>query len=213
MAHESSQRTRLLVRAGFLLGVAAFLYLLPPFRIVPLEEAGARSAEEAFDADAFVEELWAELEEPDRAVDAGELLRALAEDPAAAAERYGRRLGLSGRASYFVSGTGRIAAVEPRRVTVELPEGASVVIATGPVFGNAIRDGSGLLDVNDFANSQDFNAVSAEINRRVEERVLPALTERAEPGETVSFLGAVEIADSDAAAESLALTPVAVEFP
>lgn len=45
-------------------------------------------------------------------------------------------------------------------------------LETGPVFGNVLRDGTGLLDVNDFPNSQDFNALSSEINRRVEEQVL-----------------------------------------
>jgi predicted lipoprotein len=214
MNHESPHKPRLLLWAGVLLGVAAYLYFLPPFHIVPLEEARNRSAEAAFDPDAFVEKFWNEQLTPsaDSAVDAGALFAALAQDPAAAAERYGRRLGLSGKSSYLVCGSGRITAVGEGEVEIALPEGGAIVIDTGPVFGNTIRDGSGLLDVNDFANSQDFNAISAEINRRVEERVLPNLREEAAVDKTVRFLGAVEIADSVSKVESLKLVPVAIEI-
>jgi predicted lipoprotein len=111
-----------------------------------------------------------------------------------------------------VSGSGRITAVGEGEVEIALPEGGAIVIDTGPVFGNTIRDGSGLLDVNDFANSQDFNAISAGINRRVEERVLPNLREEAAVDKTVRFLGAVEIADSVSKVESLKLVPVAIEI-
>ena len=33
-----------------------------------------------------------------------------------------------------------------------------MLIETGHIFGNAVRDGTGLLDVNDYPNSQEFNA-------------------------------------------------------
>ena len=152
----------------------------------------------------------------DRAVDAGELLAALSSDPADAASRFGHRLGLSGNASYFVSGTGRITDVENGIIKIALQDSdkAAVVIDTGPVFGNAIRDGSGLLDVSKFPNSQDFNALSSEINRRVEESVFPLLKEKATVGTSVHFVGGVDIADSEAAAGApLNLVPVTIEFP
>ena len=211
----SAHKSRVLVRAGSLLGAAVCLYLWPPFHVVPLDQARAGTDEAVFDPDGVVEEVWSELANSagETAVDAGELLRALAQDQTSAANKFGRRLGLSGKASYFVSGTGRITEVAKRSVEVALPEGGSIAIEAGPIFGNAIRDGSGLFDVNDFANSQDFNAVSAEINRRVEERVLPELRRQAGVGKTVHFLGGVEISDSDANVESLKLTPVAIEFP
>ena len=90
---------------------------------------------------------------------------------------------------------------------------AQVIIEIGPVFGNAIRDGSGLLDVSDFANAQDFNAISAEINRRVEEQVFPVLAANATVGATVHFVGGVDVADSEGAPSSLNLVPVIIEFP
>ena len=101
-------------------------------------------------------------------------------------------------------------------VSIALQEGepAEVVIEIGPVFGNAIRDGSGLLDVSEFANSQDFNALSAEINRRVEELVLPVLaSERRGWQDRAISSAASDVADSDGAPSSLNLVPVIIEFP
>jgi len=216
-APETDRNSRRLVWAGLGVGVLVLLYLIPPFHIVPLEEARSESAATVFDAAAFVETFWKDqlLESADKAVDAGELLAAFEAAPADAAQRYGHRLGLSGASSYFVSGSGHIIAVKDRAVAIALDGGdtAAVVIETGPLFGNAVRDGSGKLDVSDFPNSQDFNALSSEINRRVEERVFPVLKQKADVGVLVQFVGGVEIADPEKNFSPLKLVPVVVEFP
>lgn len=195
------RNSRRLVWGGLGVGVFISLYFFPPFHIVSLEAARSESAATVFDAASFVETFWKDrlLESADSAVDAGELLTAFEVDPTDAVQRFGHRLGLSGTSSYFVSGRGRIIAAEDRTVTIALDDDgtAAVVIETGPVFGNAVRDGSGLLDVSDFPNSQDFNAISSEINRRVEERVFPELREKGAVGATVQFVGGVEIADAE----------------
>lgn len=209
--------SRRLVWAGVGVGVFVLLYLVPPFHIVSLEAARSESAAAAFDADSFVETFWADqlLESADKALDAGELLAAFEADPADTVQRFGHRLGLSDASSYFVSGSGHIIAVDDRSVTIALDGGdmATVVIETGPLFGNAVRDGSGMLDVSDFPNSQDFNALSSEINRRVEERVFPELQQKADIGVLVEFVGGVEIADAEKSFSPLKLVPVVVEFP
>lgn len=197
--------------------IAMLIFFVPLFHIVPLEAARERSAAADFDPVARVEAFWAGplRNAAGDAVDAAELLSAFEQGFADAAARYGRRLGLASTSSYLVSGEGRITAVDPRSVAVSIDDddAAEVVIDLGPVFGNAIRDGSGLLDVSDFANAQDFNALSAEINRRVEEEVLPALAARAEVGKKLRFAGGVEIADSSDAPGTLHVVPVLVEFP
>jgi predicted lipoprotein len=130
---------------------------------------------------------------------------------------YGHRLGLATTSSYLVAGEGTIVSADARSVAISLDNDqrndAEVVIELGPVFGNAIRDGSGLLDVSDFPNAQDFNALSAEINRRVEEKVLPALAAGAETGRVVRFAGGAEVADAAGAPAVLRVVPFKVEFP
>jgi predicted lipoprotein len=204
-----------LLWSGLGLGALIWCWFIPPFRIVPLAEARKQSAAERFDPDSFVESFWT-TQLPahfDRAVDVIELRAALEADPADAARRFGQRLGLSGTSSYFASGGGVITNLTGNAVEVLLPDDGVVVIGKGPVFGNSIRDGSGLLDVSDFPNSQDFNALSSEINRRVEERVLPALREQAAVGKAIRFIGAVDIVDSSPRVDRMKLIPVFIEFP
>jgi predicted lipoprotein len=213
----AANKKHLLRLIAGVLGLCLLFYLVPLFHVVPLKAARQQSAKAAFDATAYVDSFWQGplLESAQNAVDAAELLAAFRQDPGDAVARYGHRLGLSGNASFFVSGTGRIVAADDDAVSIALQEGdpAEVVIEIGPVFGNAIRDGSGLLDVSSFANAQDFNAISAEINRRVEEQVFPVLAAKATVGATVHFVGGVDVADSEGAPSSLNLVPVIIEFP
>ncbi|MEZ5327214.1 MAG: DUF2291 family protein [Verrucomicrobiales bacterium] len=211
---EPTLKSRLLLWCGGMAGVCVLLYLLPLFHIVPLKEARKQSAAAAFNAASYVETFWNDklTKGGPKAVDAGELIDAFNKDSGDAAERYGHRLGLSSSASFFVSGSGSISSVDKGTIEITLKEGGTVTIDTGPVFGNAIRDGSGLLDVSKFPNSQDFNALSSEINRRVEESVFPSIREKATVGASVRFVGGVEITDSDTI-PPLNLVPVVIEFP
>ncbi len=198
-------------------GIAAVVFhFVPLFRVLPLESARQQAVGTAFNAEAFAETFWHQrlLKADPSAVEAARLVKALRDDPAGAS-RLGRRLGLSRTSSFFVSGTGQILSVAPDAVTIRLegdPGDARVLIETGPVFGNAIRDGSGLLDVSAFPNSQDFNAISTALNRRVEADVLPALRDRARVGARVRFLGCAEVEDL-AGAEPLRIVPIRIEWP
>jgi predicted lipoprotein len=200
-------------------GFAALgLHFFPLFHVVPLQTARQQAADAAFNAEAFVESFWNEqlLQARAQAIEADQLVAALRENPAAAS-KLGRQLGMSRATSYFVSGTGRIVCVSPEAVSIALHGGsdddAVVVIETGPVFGNAIRDGSGLLDVSAFPNSRDFNAISTAINRRVEDDVLPALRSKAAVGSTVRFLGCAEVDDPASGVSPLRVVPIRIEWP
>ena len=197
--------------------VAVFLYFFPLFHVVSLKEVQQQIAAEEFDAAAYVDSFWtgALQDHLRNAVDAADLLAAFEEDFEGTAERFGHRLGLSGHSSYLVSGQGQIVAMDDFSVSIALQQDglAAVLIETGPVFGNAIRDGSGLLNVSDFDNAQDFNALSAEINLRVEEEVLPVLKDNASVGATVRFVGGVEVSDMAGSPSTMVLVPIKVEFP
>ena len=149
-------------------------------------------------AAAFVDRFWPERLIPGaaKAVDAAELVAAIEADRDAARRKYGRKVGLGGSYIYFVKGTGRVVSVDADAVGLALGgdrSKAQISLQAGFIFGNAVRDGTGLLDVSDFPNSQDFNAVSSELNRRVEERVLPELRKRAAVGQPLRFVGCAEI--------------------
>jgi predicted lipoprotein len=204
--------------AALIVLVIAGFWLFPVFRIVPLDARNNAASTAGLEAEAFVEQFWNDrlLPAGRQAVDAVDLLSALRLDAAAAAKQYGHRLGLSSTSSFLLSGTGRISGVTPTAVSIALgddPTAVDLLIEFGPVFGNAIRDSSGLLNVSDFPNSRDFNALSDEFNRRVEERVLPALQAGAVTGAIVRFIGAAEITHPAPELNPLRIIPVVIEFP
>jgi predicted lipoprotein len=200
-----------LPRAGCLLGLIVVFWWAPPFHIVELN--AAQQAQPAFDAVAFVDKFWFGrlAQSLDRATDAVVLKEAIYTDSKAAREKYGRIAGLGGDYYFFVAGEGRVVSVGQHEVSLSLDANGSradVVLETGNIFGNAVRDGTGLLNVSDFADSQDFNAISAEINRHIEEQVLPNLRTKAVVGAIVHFAGCAEIADEGTDLHTLLVVPV-----
>ncbi len=179
---------------GLVLGCLLAFY--PPFRLVSkkaVAAGAATAAAGAFDPATFVAQFWTAQLQPAAAAapDLAPLLTDLRRDPAAAAEKHGRRVGLGNVAYYFARGTGRVTAVERSRLLVEL-DGAIVAVRTGPVFGNIVRDGCGLLEVNQAPGLAEFNALSGELNRLVEERVQPAIKAGVAVGATLTFAGCAE---------------------
>ena len=178
--------------------IATVSTLFPLFHLIPLKEAQQKTADEQFDVYTYVNTLWYSLlsNTDTLAVEVNTLSATLEEGLDVASKRFGHRLGMGSNAAYFVHGTGKIVAVGTDVVSIEFSGGSKAIIEFGPVFGNAIRDGAGLLDISDFSNTQDFNAISAEINRRVETQVLPTLKNIAQPGVSIRFVGGVEVLDS-----------------
>lgn len=208
------QKPWALIIAG--VALAGVLVVYPPFRFGSQREGGAAdglAAAAAFAPPAFAQEFWQEqlLPAAERAAEVGPVLAALRRDPAEATRAHAHRIGLGNAAFFFLRGEGRITAVERSRVLVEI-DGATVALRTGPVFGNVVRDGSGLLDVNEVPGLTEFNAISAELNRLVEERVQPPLHAAAVVGATVSFAGMAEAPETlPETGPLLTFVPVQVE--
>jgi predicted lipoprotein len=205
-----------IIAAAAALGLSVLLYFFPLFHVVPFAQTEKRTADASFDPVAFVDRFWNDrlITGAAGAVDAPELVAAIGRDRESARRTYGRSVGLGSVYYYFVKGTGRIVSVEKDSVGLSLGAEQPLVqvsLATGNIFGNAVRDGTGLLDVNDFANSQDFNALSSEINRRIEEQVLPAFRERAAVGARVRFVGCAEIIDEEMDLHPLRVVPIVAE--
>ena len=142
------------------------------------------------------------------------LLPAIQHDPADAKKRFARSLGMSDSYTYFLSGTGRVIAVSDDEISLAITAGstnAEVSLPMGMLFGNAIRDGTGLLDVNAYPNSQDFNNIANELNHLVETRVLPGLKERATVGATIHFAGCAEVDDESTDLKPLHVVPIQAE--
>jgi predicted lipoprotein len=217
---EARLRPRRWVAPAVLGGAFAVLFVFyPPFRVVPLNAPSSTAKAVAFDATAYAATFWNDQLQPaalTEGTDLATLVRDLRADPDAARTAHARTVGIGGRAYYVARGSGRIVGRERSALLVE-PEGAPgmrVALRTGPVFGNTVRDASGLLEVNEFPGLTEFNALAAALNSLVEERVLPALAADLPEGATIAFTGAVEVPGSlptDPAAPLLAFTPLRAE--
>jgi predicted lipoprotein len=113
-------------------------------------------------------------------------------------------------------GAGRIVSVEKTGVGVMLDDsdgaGPDVVLHTGLLFGNVARDASGLLDAAEFPHSQDFNGVSTELNRIIEQRVLQPLAQQAKIGGQIEFVGCAELSDTKSDPRPLTVIPLQVNL-
>jgi predicted lipoprotein len=222
---RNARRSRLVWAAFGLVGTGVFLWIFPLFHVVPLRSNGGQSpmsvtttdagSAGVFDAAAFAATFWRGKLQPaaGRAKDVGVVLTALRRDPAATVRHHATQVGIGGTNYYFVRGTGRVIAVEKGRlvVAVEGAEGATVAVRVGPLFGNALRDGTGLLNVNEFPGLQEFNALAAELNRWAETEVVSPLRERVTVGGTLIFAGCAEAPETIGDGPWLTLVPLQLE--
>ena len=114
---------------------------------------------------------------------------------------------------FLVRGSGKVAEVGDDAIVVALDgTDAKVSLSVGLLFGNTVRDASGLLDVSAFPNSQEFNDLSTQLNGLVETKVAPALRAKAAVGKAIRFAGCAEL-EEDVKPDLLAVIPIKVEWP
>src|SRR4029077_1924938 len=147
----------------------------------------------------------------DKTVKADVLLPAIQNEPAAAKKKFSRSVGLSEGYFYFVSGSGHVVAVSDDEISLAVTDGstnAEVSLQTGLIFGNALRDGTGLLNAGDYPNSQDFNDISAALNHIAETRLQTEPSDPETAGAKISFIGCAEVDDESTDLKPLKVIPI-----
>ena len=200
------------------LAVAAIVcWRFPLFHVVSLKTAAAEKAAGTFNPQDFAAAFWTNhlLPSATKAVDAKTLLAAIETSAPTAKTNYSRSVGMADGYFYFLSGTGHVIAVSDDEIsltiTTDAGTNAEISLQTGLIFGNALRDGTGLLNVSDYPNSQDFNAISEALNHIVETQVLPKLRTQAKVGEKLFFAGCVEVDDESSDLKPLKIIPIQTE--
>lgn len=184
-----------------------------------LENLGKRrsaKADEEFDAGQYARSFWEKLNKTvDRAADAKQFLELFHLDHRTAIEKYSTKTKhVSSTHFFLLRGEGKIVSVSQEGVLVCLagtktdPE---ILIATDLIFGNAVRDASGLVDSDHFPDSMNYNKVSEEIDKIVMNEVIPPFRSNVKEGLTVHFVGASEIFESDPQISPLRVVPIKLE--
>jgi len=178
-----------------------------------LDEHNASKTAKAFDAASYAKVFW-ETKLPQRldsAVEVDLLRLKLAGNPDEAFAQYSHALGIGNLRYFLVKGAGTIEGIGADDVTVVLATGTRIRIATEFIFGNAVRDASGQINVNEFVNTMDFNNVSAEINKIIRERVLPPFKSTMKKGSVVNFTGAIELNKEHLDLSDIELIPIQIK--
>jgi predicted lipoprotein len=207
---------RIAAIVGLLAAAAVFFWFFPLFHIVRIDPSNPDQEQTAFNAAEFAKDFWTHQLTPalTSAAQADAVLAAINENPQQAREQFGRSVGLGRSYYYYLRGSGTIVSIDGQNVGVSVGEEsktADIVLPTGLLFGNAVRDATGLLDASEFPNSQNFNDISRELNRIVETLVLPPLKEQAKVGRRIHFVGCAEVRN-DRDLKPLTVIPLDVKF-
>ena len=197
--------------------VIVVLLLYHSFYFENLEKRQAADADKAFDIERYVKDFWDKLSNTmDEAADAKQLLELLRLDVHRAIEEYSTKTGHVASTHFFLlQGEGKIVSVSADGVLVSLAgteAAGEILVATNLIFGNAVRDASGLVDSDDFEESMDYNKVSEHINDIIMNEVIAPFRDRATEGATLRFIGAAEIFEGDPQISPLQIVPIRLEL-
>jgi len=182
-----------------------------------LDEVKAVLSAKEFNAPAYAQKYWSDKLIPNlgKAIEITRLSALLLSDPTKTFDNYSHALGIGNLRYFLVRGRGQIESVNEDDVTV-LMEGDSskrtIIIATEYIFGNAVRDATGAININEFENTMDFNNVSAEINKIIRERVLPPFKKQAHKGILIEFTGAIELNKEHLDLQNIEVLPVEIKL-
>lgn len=200
--------------------IAGFaLLFLVGYNSVYFKKLGERkaTASKEFDAKTYARNYFDNTLLPAliNAVDINALKVILLADVHKAFETHSHALGIGNVKYFLVKGEGEITAINENDITIlnKADYGGKVyTIATEFVYGNAIRDASGLISLNEFNNTMDINNVSEEINKIVRTEVLPPFKKAAKKGDVVQFTGAIELNKEHLNVEDIEIIPISLKI-
>jgi len=176
------------------------------------EVKAARSAKD-FNADAYAQTFWSNKLIPNlnKAIDLNQLTALLSNDAEKTFNTYSHALGIGNLRYFLVKGKGTITSINEDDIAVSLDSSKqSITVATEYIFGNAVRDATGLININEFNNTMDFNNVSAELNKIIRQKVLPPFKQKVKKGNIIEFTGAVELNKEHLDLSNIEVIPVRI---
>jgi predicted lipoprotein len=148
----------------------------------------------AFDFNKYADSLYYKgILKSTNAIDLNELLLQIQTNPDSAFTTYGNRLGIGNSAFFMVKSQGKVNKIENGTFTISSQNGAFINLETKYIFGNAIRDASGLVKLTDFKTNAEFNKVSEALNTLIREKALSPAVQKIKMGDEIHFVGALKL--------------------
>jgi len=175
------------------------------------------ATDEKFDAAAFSKKLWEEKfpAKLDSVIELTTLITLTGTYPGDLTSKYTNAIGIGNYRYALIKIEGIVANINEDDITLQIKSGDSLMtakLATEFIYGNAIRDASGLVHVKDFPNTMDLNNISEELNKMVRKTVLPPFKAVVKKGDKVLVIGAIEIHKEHIKWNDLEIIPVQLQI-
>lgn len=179
-----------------------------------LSEVKKVQSKGVFEAKALANDFMSNKVETFPAINASEFLTDLAKDVNDYCLQKGKKLGISNDYYFIIEGNATVIAIEDENVLIALNDNneQQIRIATDFIFGNAIRDGSGIADIGNFQNTMDFNNISVELNNIVRDSIVPEFKEKVKEADALYFKGAIKVNTKHPNLEELKVIPLIIKI-
>lgn len=176
-----------------------------------------KEKQQSFDAVAFAKKLWDKQlpAKMDSAVRLADFMQAVAANQQVAFTKYTNALGIGNYRYALIRVEGQVSKVNEDDLVLQISAGDSsltATLATEYIYGNAIRDASGLVDVKDYPNSAELNSISEGLNKIVRTTLLPAFRQQVKTGDKVAVVAAVEFNQEHVKWNQIELLPVRLQI-
>lgn len=149
---------------------------------------------ENFDFKAYADSIYYKgILKNQKNISLADLISLVQNDSEKAFKEHGNRLGIGNSAFFMIQSSGKILDIKDGIYTIADEKNGIIYIDTKYIFGNAIRDASGLVKLTDFKTNAQFNKVSESLNDIIRDEVIPKEVKSIKIGDSVSFTGAIKL--------------------
>lgn len=169
------------------------IVVLLSVKIEPLDERTTQHFDPTKELETFWTEELPKLLQSDRIVDADLFRAELKNNRKLLIDRYGSTLGIGAPYSMLLGGEFEVVEVGEELTLIRTAQGAEFDLRTAYIFGNTVREATALFSIDDYENTMDFNLVSSELNRRIQQEVIDPQREALVEGVRLQLVGALDL--------------------
>lgn len=170
------------------------------------------ATKENFDFKAYADSIYYKGILKSKKITLSDLTSLMQSNPETTFEKYGNRLGIGNSAYFMIQSTGKIIAIKDGLYTIADEKNGIVYMDTKYIFGNAIRDASGLVKLTDFKTNAQFNKVSESLNDIIRNDVIPKEISKVKLGDSISFSGAIKLNKKQNLREKITVIPSQIKL-
>lgn len=172
-----------------------------------------KAQKESFDFKAYADSIYYKgILKSKKTITLTSLISSLKLDQNASFKNFGNRLGIGNSAYFMIKSTGKIIDIKDGIYTIADEKNGIVFIDTKYIFGNDLRDASGLVKLTDFKTNAQFNKVSESLNDIVRNEVMPKATKNVKLGDSISFSGAIKLSKKQTLFTDLLIIPSQIKL-